>query len=489
MYRKLGFTVLAAVLATGLTVNSGGGTAAYAAPRAAQTDPRPSDGTAPTDEAAGRAARETGRPVEVLAKRGEDRETYANPDGTFTTVEHLRPVRVRQGESWVTPDTTLVRRPDGSIGPRASTVGLSLSGGGDAPLARIARAGREMSLKWPGGLPEPELNGDSATYHDVMKDVDLVVRADVDGFAHTLVVKTREAAAGGALGRLTLGLGGAGVGVRTKEGGAVEAVDAAGGGALFEAPSAVMWDSGAPTPALKAATSVPLERGPSDTSKVASLNAAVEGGNLTLTPDRALLDNPETRYPVYIDPVWKTVKASAWAYVSRTYPSQSYYKFGGKADSGMGLCQGDSKCAPSDVKRIFYRMPTSAYSGKYIISADFVAKETWSYSCDGRTVQLWRTKGFVESSTWNSTKDNWTEHLDTRDVAKGWSSSCPAGDVEFNATKAVKDASAGKWSTTTFGLRAGYETDPGAGSASPTTPIFGSTTTPRRRSRRCRTCR
>ncbi|TQS26075.1 LamG-like jellyroll fold domain-containing protein [Microbispora sp. KK1-11] len=464
MHRKLGSTVLAAVLAIGLTVTAEGGSAAYAAPRAAQADPQaPGEGApeegSPTDEAAGRAARETGRPVEVLAKRGEDRETYANPDGTFTTVEHLRPVRVRQGDSWVAPDTTLVRRPDGSIGPRASTVGLSLSGGGDAPLARVARAGREMSLKWPGGLPEPELQGDSAVYHDVMKDVDLVVRADVDGFSHTLVVKTREAAANNALARLTLGLGGAGVGVRAKEGGAVEAVDAAGGGALFEAPAAVMWDSGTPAPALKAATSAPLERGPSDTSKVAGLNAAVEGGNLTLTPDRALLDAPDTRYPVYIDPVWKTVKASAWAYVSRTYPSTSYYKFGGKADSGLGLCSGDSKCAPSDVKRIFYRMPTSAYAGKYIISADFVAKETWSYSCDGRTVQLWRTKGFIESSTWNSTSDNWLEHLDTRDVAKGWSSSCPAGDVEFDATKAVKDASAGKWSTTTFGLRAGYETD------------------------------
>ncbi|MEV1204684.1 LamG domain-containing protein, partial [Microbispora rosea] len=222
--------MLAAVLAIGLTVTAEGESAAYAAPRAAQADPvAPGEGApeegAPTDEAAGLAARETGRPVEVLAKRGEDRETYANPDGTFTTVEHLRPVRVREGDSWVAPDTTLVRRPDGSIGPRASTVGLSLSSGGDAPLARVARAGREMSLKWPGGLPEPELQGDSAVYHDVMKDVDLVVRADVDGFSHTLVVKTREAAANGALTRLTLGLGGPGLGVRTKDGGAVEAVD------------------------------------------------------------------------------------------------------------------------------------------------------------------------------------------------------------------------------------------------------------------------
>jgi hypothetical protein len=422
--------------------------------RAAAADP-----AAPTDESAKRMARETGRQIEILAKRGEDREVFANPDGSFTAVEHLRPVRVRQDASWVAPDTTLVRRADGSIGPRAATIALSLSGDGDAPLARMSRAGRELSLKWPGKLPEPELRGDSAIYHDVLKDVDLVVRADVDGFSHTLVVKTREAAGNSALARLTFGLGGSGLGLRTREGGAIEAVDQAGGGAVFEAPAAIMWDSGTPATGIKAAEAA-LLKGPADTSKVAGLRAAVGGGTLTLNPDQRLLTAADTRFPVYIDPVWKTVKASAWAYVSRTYPSTSYYKFGGKSDSGMGYCSGDSNCAPSDVKRIFYRMPTSAYAGKYIISAEFVAKETWSYSCDGRTVQLWRTKGFIDGSTWNSTSDNWLEHLDTRDVAKGWSSSCPGGDVEFNATEAVKDAAAGSWSTTTFGLRAGYETDP-----------------------------
>ncbi|MEV0752072.1 LamG-like jellyroll fold domain-containing protein [Streptosporangium sp. NPDC050280] len=443
---------------------------------------------APTDEQAGRIARETGRSTEILAKRGESREVFANPDGSFTAVEHLRPVRVRQDSSWVAPDVTLIRRPDGSIGPKASTVDLTLSGGGDEPMVRMARAGREMSLKWPEKLPEPELQGDSAVYRSVLKDIDLVVRADTDGFAHTLVVKTREAAENGALARLGFDLGETELAVRAEPDGRLRAVDAEGGGAVFEAPSAIMWDSGtqagsapaetapaetapaetapaetAPAETARRTTAEPeedLARGPAPTSKVADVGAAVEDGSLTLTPEATLLTAPDTRFPVYIDPVWKTVKASAWGYVSRTYPSTSYYKFSGKADSGMGYCSGDARCAPSDVKRIFYRMPTSAYAGKHIISAEFVAKETWSYSCDGRTVQLWRTKGFVEGSTWNSTKDNWLEHLATRDVAKGWSSDCPGGDVEFNATAAVKDAAAGKWSTTTFGLRAGYETDP-----------------------------
>lgn len=341
--------------------------AAGAPAEAAVADP-----VAPTDETAQALARTSGERVEVLAKRGESREVFANPDGSFTAVEHLRPVRVRQGDGWVAPDTTMVRRPDGSVGPRAAVIGLAVSGGGDAPLARMSYAGREMALTWPGRLPEPELQGDTAVYREVLPGVDLSVRADVDGFAHTLIVKDRQAAANPALARLTLGLTGGGMRVRSEEDGLLRAVDKGSGGAVFEAPGAIMWDSRRP----EEAAHEDLARGPSTSSRVAEIDTVVSGQTLTLKPDAALLNDPETRFPVYIDPVWKTVKASAWAYVSKAYPSQSFYKFGGKPDAGLGLCQGDSKCAPRDVKRIFYRMPTSAYAGKHIISAEFVAKET-----------------------------------------------------------------------------------------------------------------
>ncbi|MEO3885197.1 LamG-like jellyroll fold domain-containing protein [Nonomuraea sp. B5E05] len=399
-------------------------------------------------------ARRSGEEVEVLSRRGESREVFANPDGSFTAVEHLRPVRVRQGDGWVRPDLTMVRRPDGSVGPRASAVGLTVSGGGqDAPLARVSHAGRAMALSWPGRLPEPELRADSALYREIMPGVDLVVRADVEGFAHTLVVKDRTAAANPALARLTFGVRGERLNVRRQDDGRLTASDQAGGGEVFEAPGAIMWDSAVPP----TGGGNDLAKGPSPVSKVAEMDTAVDGDSLTLTPDLKLIEDPGTTFPVYIDPVWRTVKASAWAYVSRAHPGTSFYKFGGQATAGMGLCEADSKCEPSDVKRIFYRMPTSAYAGKHIISATFTAAETWSYSCTASRVELWRTKAIGTGSTWNSTKDNWVDQLDQRDAAKGWSSDCPPGNVEFNALTAVRQAAAGKWSTTTFGLRAESE--------------------------------
>ncbi|MCF6474753.1 LamG domain-containing protein [Nonomuraea sp. MG754425] len=420
---------------------------------AAATAAAPQDQVAPTEEAATARARQSGIRVEVLSRRSESREVFANPDGTFTAVEHLRPVRVRQDGGWVTPDPTMARRPDGSIGPRATAVGLSVSGGGaDTPLARLSYAGRALALTWPGRLPEPELRAETAVYAEVMPGIDLIVRADVDGFAHTLVVKDQVAAANPALAKLTFGLRADGLSVGKQGDGRLTATDRAAGGPVFEAPGAIMWDSGTDQ-------GNNLVKGPSPLSKVAEMHTAVEDGGLTLTPDMSLLNDPGTSFPVYIDPVWKTVKASAWTYVSRAHPGDSYYKFGGASTAGMGLCEGDSACVPSDVKRLFYRMPTSAYAGKYIVSATFTARETWSYSCESRTVQLWRTKGFTENSTWNSTADNWLDHLDSRDVAKGWGAACEAGDVEFDALAAVKAAAAGGWSTTTFGLKASNEGD------------------------------
>jgi hypothetical protein len=43
-------------------------------------------------------------------------------------------------------------------------------------------------------------------------------------------------------------------------------------------------------------------------------------------------------------------------------------------------------------------------------------------------------------------------------VAKGYSG-CPAGDVIFDATSAMKEAAQGGWSTLTLGLRATHEDD------------------------------
>jgi hypothetical protein len=50
-------------------------------------------------------------------------------------------------------------------------------------MARMARAGRVLSLIWPGSLPKPVLDADTAQYVDVVDDVDLLLCAKSDGMS------------------------------------------------------------------------------------------------------------------------------------------------------------------------------------------------------------------------------------------------------------------------------------------------------------------
>ncbi|MFG6200483.1 LamG-like jellyroll fold domain-containing protein [Nonomuraea sp. JJY05] len=422
-------------------------------------EPRP----AVTQEEAAEDARKAGQPVEVLGLRGEAREVFAQPEGGFVATEHLRPVRTLKDGAWVDVDTRLRRTADGAVEAVASPMDVRLSGGGDGPMFTMARAGRRMSLSWIGKLPVPALEGDTAIYPGVLgPDVDLRVRVTAQGISHVLVVKTPAAARDSRLGRLEFGISAPGLRASTDVRGNQAVVDEVTGAVVFAAPSPKMWDSGSTAGQVLRATGGLREASavaPGDVSRVATMKTSIADGRMTLEPDRALLTSQETSFPLYIDPMWYSPGESASLMVSSG--GWEDYNF---SEEGMGRCPinlppAGAYCGSAHVKRLFYRMPTSRFVGKQIISAEFSVKETWSPSCDGRSVHIYRTTGFGKDSTWNSTKDNWADYLTYRDVAKGHSASCPAGDVVFNVEKAVKDAASRGWANTTFGLRAGHEDD------------------------------
>ncbi len=214
-------------------------------------EPRPGVLTAENDKLkqteadAVESAEALGHAVEIGAYRGERRDVWAEPDGSFTEYTHQKAVRTVRDKRWVTPDATLERNPDGGITPKAATFGLRLSGGGSGPFLTAERAGKTMSLTWPGGpLPAPTIDGDTATYAEVEPGVDLVVHAGTENFSHVLVVKNAAAARRASVANLALGLGTKGLTVKDVGGGRLEAVTDAGGGRVFEAAEPKMWDSG-----------------------------------------------------------------------------------------------------------------------------------------------------------------------------------------------------------------------------------------------------
>lgn len=250
-------------------------------------------GEAPTEELATAAAKVSGEPVEVTRLRHERREVFANADGTFTANEYAQPVHTTRGGTWAPVDDTLGRRSGGGWSPKAATVDLEFSDGGQGPFARMNRAGREYALSWPGAtLPKPVIEGDTARYPEVLPGVDLTARADVEGFSHYLVVKTAEAAANPGLEAIEFGLTVKGLTVTEATDGSLKATDSAVGGTVFESGRAVMWES-ADAPAtvtgFRAAQAAEPPLDQADGGRTAPVGLDVAHDKLTLTPDLGLL--------------------------------------------------------------------------------------------------------------------------------------------------------------------------------------------------------
>ncbi|MFJ1901699.1 MULTISPECIES: LamG-like jellyroll fold domain-containing protein [unclassified Streptomyces] len=471
-------------------------------------DPAP---PATTDEALVQA-KKTGKNVEVGSLRSESGDVFATPDGNLEAHEYLRPVRARVDGNWKPVDANLASTPQGTVAPGATTVGLEFSAGGDAPLVRMEKAGRELALSWPGKLPAPVIDGATATYENVLPDVDLRMGAQEDGFTQLLIVKSAKAAASEELTELRLRLSADGMDVREDAQGGLEAVDRGAKTAVFEAPRPMMWDSspsagavpdaakqsaGAEPPAAKpssmksssvnpalagaestgtATTASAAARtasadgpgtGPADepaageSAKLAPVAVDVPVGNkeIVLTPDADVLKGKDTVYPVFIDPQWYSPRATAWTMVSKYWASSPQYKFNGENNAGLGYCGWDY-CKPSDTKRLFYRIPVSKYAGKSILEAEFVVRNVWSASCSARSVELWRTKDISSSTTWNSQTASgfWIDKLKTNSFAYGYEG-CSAKDAEFDVKSAVQSAANAKSPTMTFGMKASSESD------------------------------
>jgi hypothetical protein len=266
----------------------------------AQVEQSAVPGSAPDESTAVRYAELSGEPVVVESATTETEELRANPDGTMTLTQHVQPVRVRRGDGWVPVDLSLERKPDGTFGPKASTVDVVFSGGGvgsaGEPLAKIVQDGHEVGLGWESDLPEPVVDGATLTYPNVLPDVDLKLEANLKGFSELLVVKTPEAAAHSDLDRVEFRTHAENVVLEQgpRPDGVLVARDGA-GTPVFVGDASQMWDSsgGAEGEDVEVA-------GPGD--RQATMAVEVTADAVAITPDQEFLDDPATTYPVVLDP-------------------------------------------------------------------------------------------------------------------------------------------------------------------------------------------
>ncbi|QES51439.1 hypothetical protein DEJ50_29945 [Streptomyces venezuelae] len=363
-------------------------------------------------------------------------------------------------------DDTLVAGKDGTIRPRAARLGLALSGGGGSPLARLTKNGREIALTWPGPLPKPVLDGDTATYADVLPGVDLKVIADVDSFSHVLVVKTREAARNPRLSTLSFGIRAKGLKVKAGADGALAAVDPA-GHTVFTAPTPKMWDSKRPvtgqasaaadsdTVAATARPSADPAEGAPEAARQAPLGVRLKGETLELTTDRALLTDPGTTFPVIIDPLWRDdwKNAYAIAYKHNAFPnsaSTAYWNGGTLSKEARVGCSRDAQNGNAVVcANTFFKIDVSNLWDKHILSSTLRIQQKYagSWDCKSGAVDIVTSNIPTPQTTWNNQPATF-ESVASSDVSFG-GRNCPtaSGDqlIEFDVTSAVAKGAREHW--------------------------------------------
>ncbi|GHJ48348.1 hypothetical protein Cs7R123_56900 [Catellatospora sp. TT07R-123] len=415
------------------------------------------------------AAAACGKPVPIDSSRTEFSQVSATPEGLLRFESSPVPQRARRGAGWADVNLDLIESADGMVRPTVSVTDVAFSGGGTGPLTVLKRAGKTMTMSWPGGvLPAPSLSGDAATYTEVLPDVDLVVRATPAGFSHVLVVKSAAAAANPAVREVRFKLGGDAQ-VAAGPDGSLAAV--AGGMLLARAEPASMWDSGSAASGdlLSGRGVVAVEGdvmvrqtdldssavGPGGYASVADVAAEVTAQReLVLRPDSAMLDNPAVSFPIFVDPAW-SVSKQKWAYATNNNTSNTDYtsaRVGINPDTGT-------------IFRSFFEFSTTANSvslkGKYIYSARVEMLLDHSYSCGPTGAWMYATPAIdaTMKATWS--KMTLQTSLDYAAGNANEDGGCGALDPDMvmnfqgaSVKTQVQTAANSNWNTITFGFSA-----------------------------------
>ena len=412
-------------------------------------------------------AEKTGKPVTVDAGTDERTTVVARPDGKFEMVQYAGAQRVKLNGVWTPIDSTLAFAPDGSVTSKATTLAITLSGGGAKPLAvEDDRAGHSLSIAFPATLPKPKLAGNTATYPDIYPGVDLRMTVNPASVSDLLIVHDAAAAANPALKTLHFALSGTGVTVSTSTDGAIHAKDKAGKD-TFVAPTPQMWDStGATSPAALSAartagaasadSSVP---DPGVTGKHAAMPAKMSGNGVDLTPDPALLHGPGTNFPLYLDPTFEGEDLNHWLEVYQG-GNRGYYDSTGYVSATYGVARvgwDPGSGYPAGPVRSLMEFTTSPVQGTQFSAIDeadvILSADPHGALCSTSTwMQLWATNPIAAGQRWSDVVDgggNFNGQSQPADTKQ-----CLAnGDVNFVYTQQYKNLWASGHPTATIGVK------------------------------------
>ncbi|MFE4195609.1 hypothetical protein ACFRJ9_07085 [Paenarthrobacter sp. NPDC056912] len=421
-----------------------------------ETPAAPVEGAKSESSAVAEAA-DTSKDVVVEAATTPTALTVAHPDGTLTTTMSTDPVRMQTSTGWADISTDLVRATVDGVSvlkPENVPVDITVGTGGTDKIASLDdKNGHSLTQSWPfGTLPEPVVEGNSATFRQVLPGVDLIQLVHKTGISQVLKIETAEAAKDPRVAEMRIFLDSQNTVVEQNADGDLTAKGTDSGEVEMRNTGGLWWDSSA-----QGATAT--DPGGQGIARPFSLSLGTESGKQSqIFGMDEILDTAALKFPVYVDPDWTASRAN-YVFVDSAYPETSYWN--GNLTNGQGhVGYLPSYWAPDGVShlaRTYFQFNTSYLVGRDILAARLNTVETWSSSCTPANVASWITGDIGAATRWN-VQPGLIMRTDMGAVAKGYNASCPAGTVGFDlmAAKSIL-LNRTVWNVM---LAAGNESDP-----------------------------
>jgi hypothetical protein len=294
-------------------------------------------------------AAQSGTDVVVDSLTTPTEQTVAHPDGTFTRTVNAEPVRMQTSGGWQDISTDWVQATENGqpvLKAKMTPVDVTLARGGSAQMSSVDdRAGHAIHQSWPfGNLPEPVVQGNTATYPSVLPGVDLIQVVRRTGVSQVLKIATADAAKDPRVVQMRILLDAQNATVQTDADGGLDAKGNDTGNTALRTASGQWWDSS------QTGASASDAGGPGITRPF-SLSLGTENGEQTQVfgMDK-ILNTPNLQYPLYVDPDWSVVRAS-YLYVDSAYPGTSYWN-GQYTDSTVHVGYLPASWAPDGVQHV-----------------------------------------------------------------------------------------------------------------------------------------
>ncbi|MBL0888714.1 LamG-like jellyroll fold domain-containing protein [Myceligenerans indicum] len=208
------------------------------------------------------------------------------------------------------------------------------------------------------------------------------------------------------------------------------------------------------------------EAQPGDRLALLSARVAPDGRSAAVRADEAMLADPDTAFPVFVDP---SVSGSrtAWTAIKKAWPSStSSWKFSGSA--GVGFCDvsKDWTCERSgNVWRSVWKFTGLKTVGNLasgdIVDATFRAYGTHSYSCTATATELYRVPNITSSTNWSNHAGSWDSSRKISSKSTAYYSSACGGShwTEWPAKSVAKTIASNGWQSISLGLKGTSTTD------------------------------